>query len=254
MKRQLTKATLAVALGLGISTAAQAQIANDDLVLGFTSTGAQNDYIINLGQLLGTSAHQITLSGSQYNNSSFLANLGSSATGGNLYAGVFGGNAGSTGDIFISALSQPTQGTFNNEHQGSGFPSSVSLGLVPQSGQSVHDNISTAPGLAGANPSSLGLYVPSPLQTISASQGTGQSVVNLEVWQSTFHQFPSAATTAYSDQGFVSLMFNNDGSLGGVAWDQPAQLATVPEPTCGMFAGLGALFFALRRQFKSKTA
>lgn len=255
MKQQFIKATLAAAMGLGLTTVAHAQIANNDLVLGFTSTGATSDYIIDLGQLLGTSAHQITLSGSQYDNNSFVLALGSSATAGNLYAGIFGGNNAANGDIIISALSTPTKGSYNNEKAAAGFPASVSLGLVAQSGQSVHNNISTAPGQPGANANSLALNVPSPLETITAGQGTGQSLVKLEVFQSTFTSgFPSGTTANYTDQGFVSILFNSDGGIGAMAWNQDAQLAAVPEPTYGLFGGLGVLVFALRRQFTRKTA
>lgn len=259
MKRQLVKATLAAALGLGVSTAAHAQIASDDLILGFTSPnaasvgGSQYDYIIDLGQLIGTSAHQITLSGSQYDDPTFVTDLGAATTGGNTYAGIFGGKSGSSGDIIISATSTPPTGTKNNYQSAATFPTSVNLGAVAQLGNSIHDNISTAPGAQGANANNMALYVPSPLESISASQGTGQSLVTLEVYQANYTSIPSTAS-AFGDQGFVSILFNANGGVGGVAWDEAA-LAPVPEPgTYGLFGGLGVLLLTLRRKFAGRTA
>jgi hypothetical protein len=259
MKQQLIKATLATALGLGITTVAHAQINANDLVLGFTSPtapsvgGTQFDYIINLGQLLGTSAHQITLTGSQYDNTTFVTDLGSSATSGGLNVGVIGTKAGSSGDVVMSSSGQPPTGTKNTYAAAASI--TVGLGAVAQGGNSFHQNISTAPGQPGANSANNWVLQigASPLAGITAAQGTGASVVDLEVWEATYTSIPATAS-AFSDKGFVSILFNSDGGIGAVAWDQDAQLAAVPEPTYGLFGGLGVLLFALRRQFTRKTA
>jgi hypothetical protein len=258
MKKQLLKAGLVAALGLGASTAAQAQINNDDLVLGFTSPnatsigGVKSDYIIDLGQVLGTSPAQIPLSGSQYNDPTFTANLGGAVTGGSAYVGIFGAKSGSSGDVILSSTVVPPTGSKSSYASAATFPASVTLGLVPQTGQSVFNNISTAPGQPGNNATSFGLYVPSPLETISSSQGTGQSLLNLEVYRATYPLIGNAS--AFVDQGFISLLFSANGGIAGVAWNEPATSA-VPEPsTYGLFAGAGLLLVLFRRQLTGRTA
>jgi hypothetical protein len=253
--KTLHKAAALAALALAAGTAAQAQINNNDLLLGFTSPnaasvgGIQYDYIIDIGQLLGTGPHQITLSAGQYNDSTFTTDLGAAVAGGNAYVGVFGATLGSSSDVILSAPSTPSTGTYNDEHSAAGFPASVTLGPIAQSGQSVHNNISVGPGLAGANPSSFALYVPSPLETVSSSQGTGQTLFNLSVYESTLTAgFPSGTVNPYSDQGSVSILFSANGGISGVAWDEAATPMSVPEPsTCGIFAFAGLLAVGIRR-------
>ena len=268
--KKLYKAALLAAFGLGIGAAAQAQILNNDLVLGFTSPSAttfgtspntyQNDYSIDLGQLLGTSAHQIALNVGNlydynYNDSSFTADLGSAVANGQAYAGVFGATSGSIGDDLLSALTTPATLVGASLKNGAVYPSGVTLGEIAQSSSSsVHGEISTAPGLAGADPNSYGEWLPSPLETISSSQGTGGSTLDLQVYEASYTSGKSGITgTAFSDVGFVSVLFNANGGISGVAWDEEA--TPVPEPaTCGLLGGASLLLLALRRKLTGRIA
>ena len=266
MKKQLYRVALVAALGLAGATAAQAQILNNDLVLGFTSPNAttfgtppntyQNDYSIDLGQLLGTSAHQIALNvGNLYDynyiDSSFTADLGSAVVNGQAYAGVFGATSGSIGDDLLSAVSTPATLAGASLKNGAVYPSGVALGEIAQSSSSsVHGEISTAPFSTGADPNSYAEWLPSPLESVSSSQGTGGSTLDLQVYEASYTSGKSGVTgTAFSNVGFVSVLFNANGGISGVAWNEEATPSPVPEPaTCALLGGAGLLLLALRRK------
>lgn len=259
MKNHLYKAVLAAALGLAGATAAHAQnqAPSNDLLLGFTSPNATSDYIIDLGQLLGASAEQITLTAGQYSDSTFTSDLGSEITAGTTYAGIFGSKAGSAGDVITSSTSTPFGGVAQSHtilDAAASYPSSVALGSVAKTGQSVYNDISTAPGQSGNNANSFGEYEPEVLQTVSSSEGTGGSVLDLTVYEATYGLTTS---TAFADKGYVSILFGSDGDIQGVAWDEAATapVTSVPEPaTFGIFGGIGMLLLGLRRQLTGKLA
>jgi hypothetical protein len=259
MKNHLYKAALAAALGLAGAVAAQAQYANNDLDLGFTSPnassvgGAKFDYVIDLGQLLGASAQQL---GSTFNaDFYFTPDLSSAVVNGQAYAGIFGGKSGSAGNLLFSATSLPGTENFANMANAAGIPTGVTLGAIAQSSaSSVFGDVSEAPGASGANANSFAGYAASPLETITTSEGTGGTVMDLEVYEASYNAL-THSSTAFTDEGFVSILFESNGSLSGIAWDEAATPSPAPEPaTCSLYAIGGLLMLALGRRFSGKIA
>lgn len=262
MKNNLYKAALLAALGLGGVTATQAQINNNDLVLGFTSpnatsiSGTKYDYLIDLGNLStieAGGASQLTLSGSQFDSATFNSILGSAVTGGSAYVGIVGGTSGSSGDVFYSNASQPVTGTHGNYATAAGVVPGLTLGQVPQTGQSFYNWVAESPSSQGAmGNSSFSGYVGNPLYAVSASQGSGSQNIDLTLWEGTYTSIPSHAS-AFSNIGFISL--NLTGGNLGVAWNQEAVPAAVPEPTVlALLGGAGLLLLGFRRQSIGKNA
>jgi hypothetical protein len=263
MKNHLYKAALTAALGLAGAVAAQAQYANNDLDLGFTSPNASSvggvkyDYVIDLGQLLGASAQQISASTFIPFNADFYftPDLSSAVAGGEAYAGIFGGKSGSAGDLFFSATSTPGTENYATMANAAGIPTGVTQGQIAQSSaSSVFGDVSEAPGANGANPNSFAGYAASPLEAITTSEGTGGTVMDLEVYEASYNAL-THSSTAFSDEGYVSILFGSNGSISGVAWDEVAVTAPVPEPaTWSLYAIGGLLTLALRRRFSGKVA
>ena len=257
IKKHLYRVALLAALGLGGAPAAQAQINANDLILGFTSPNATSiggnkyDYIIDLGQIPG-SAGQITLSGSQFDATTFNTILGSALAGGQAYVGIVGAQSGASGDVLLSADVQPTTSSSAAFLQSAaGYPNGLALGQVNQTGSSFYDNISQAPGQLGAAANNFTLYAQSPLYAITASQGTGAQTIDLNLWKATYQTIPSSGVGAYSSQGFISL--NLSGGNLGVAYNQ--QALPVPEPaTYALLGTAGVLLFAFRRQRRQTVA
>lgn len=252
MKRQLIKAALVAAVSLSVGAAAQAQINNDDLVLGFTSPnatttgGSKYDYLLDLGSLStiqAGGATQLTLSG--FDPATFHSILGTAVTGGSAYVGIVGGTSGSSGDVFFSNASQPASGTKSTYATAAGVVPGLSLGQVAQTGQSFFNWIAESPASQGGQgTSSFSGYVGNPLLTISAAQGSGSENIDLTLWKGTYTSFPQQAST-FSDIGYISL--NLSGGNLGAAWDQEA--APVPEPGSVAILGvMGVIAFSLRRQ------
>ena len=257
----LYKAAWLAALALAAGTAAEAQINNNDLLLGFTSPnaasvgGIQYDYIIDLGNLStiqAGGASQLTLSGSQFNSATFNSDLGSAISGGTAYVGVVGASPGSVGDVILSAASQPPKSSSANFLSlAASYPNGLSLGAVSQTGNSFHENISTAPGQNGAGANNFALYAQSPLSAISISQGSGTQNIDLTLWEATYSTFSGA--NSYIPQGFLS--FNLSGGGLGAAWNTEASPMAVPEPPpYEIFIGAGLLLVGFRRRFTSKFA
>lgn len=254
INKHLCRVALLAAFGLGGVTAAQAQINANDLLLGFTSPSVTSDYIIDLGQIPG-SAGQITLSPSQFDAATFNSLFGSALSGGQVYVGIVGAQAGGiSGDVLFSAATQPaTSPSATDLRSAAGFPSGLALGQVNQTGASFYDLISQSPGQEGAAANSFALYAQSPLYAITASQGTGAQTIDLNLWEATYQTIPSSPPGAYSGQGFISLNLSS-GNLG-VAYNQAA--LAVPEPATYAILGVAAVLLLVfrrqRRQLTGKT-
>jgi hypothetical protein len=255
MKKKVKLAVLSVGAAF-VSAAAQAQLANGDLILGFTSQGAgvTGDYVVDLGGLPGSP--NTTLNTSSFVQGDFNTTFGSALANGTLNVGIVGGVDSPTGYIYTSLVDNGT-GTASTPG-GTTAPLSVSksdiaaaagtLGSV-QTGATTYANGFTAnvaqdpndPGTAANN--FVGYEGANPLTTIPA----GASSITLDIYQDTITGRTS--TSGFQYDGDVVL--NLTGSGLTATFDPVA----TPEPSAyALLAGGGLLAFALRRQLIRKNA
>ena len=256
MKKHLYRAALAVGLGLAGTTAAHAQINNNDLVLGFTSQfgGVVNDYVIDLGQIpsspgaIDTSA---IFDPTTFANT-FTTSSGNALTSGAVNVGIIGGGALDVIDSVQDTSGFPSTtapGSFapggstpSNIGAAAEIASAITLGTPSQASQnSFYSDVAKNPTTPGANNNSFAGYVSNPLTTID---GTSQSLV-LDLWEDT--TTGRTGTTGWTYEGFIDLSLNG-GNLTA-AYDE---ITTVPEPTTYGICGLGVLLFGLRRKLTGK--
>src|ERR1700678_3140010 len=98
MKQIVKLAALSVSAAV-VSTAAQAQLANGDLVLGFTSQagGVTQDYVVDLGATPTYDSVNTVLPLNGYSSTAFNSTFGSALDNGALNVGIVGGVDSSTG-------------------------------------------------------------------------------------------------------------------------------------------------------------
>ncbi len=247
---RLVKTAALAALGVAMGTTAKAQYNANDLILGFTKTGAANDYVIDLGNANTT----VGVGGSTVHDLSgdfSLATLSAQFGGLNgASMGVAGGNGATAGrDLYYTELRG-------------------ALGTPPVPGSTAPGSLASTPIANGANDVSAvanGLPL-SAGQSATPAQGNASSwstaVVNFGIdtgrnpmsqangsliYEDLYRGTPNGA---FAYDGFFTLDTSGSGSLTFT----PAATA-VPEPsTYGMLAGAGLLALSLRRQFTHKSA
>jgi hypothetical protein len=259
------KVALLAALGIISATSGYAQYADGDLLLGFTSTGANKDYTFDLGQISSFTANEQLGSGISWSvfSSAFGAN--------NVAVGAVGadttGNVDPSGGqtIWTSVL-RSTQPVTSSGVAGSSTPSATSqLAMdaqtgdpggvtqnpaVTQNGGTVVGNtwgdlIATGVGTPGTLGSSWASGIHNPM--VALGTGSAGGAVNLDIYTATDDNNVNTYTYA------GDLQINITSSGASVIWDPT--LAAVPEPTTyGLLAGFGLLAVALRNQFSRKNA
>jgi hypothetical protein len=243
MKR-ITQVALSVAAVILGGQVAQAQVNPGDLVLGFTSPGAVNDYVVDLGSVSALQAAGGTTSlGSRINMSVLLSTFGGSLN--NVSAGVYYGvgNAAAGDYAGISVLgggpvpSKPSGG--NNVTAAATAANSTALGVV-----AVGNTLSFSYNASVSNPGTVANNL-----GLSPSQLLNGSTVVLDLYESARLPRVGLSTPAsnfYLD-GSLTLNFSGANALADFS---PA--TAVPEPsTSGLLATAGLLALVLRRQFRS---
>ena len=241
------KLTLLAALGLASVTAAKADYANGDLLVGVYQPGVANTTVVDLGSFS-------SISGSTYqtwNLSSALAAAGFGSTlSGSATFGVVGeSSTGTTAfhAIYETVVSPSTPPTFSGAGAFNGIKTDVvNIG-----------NLTAGPGTFAT------LVIPNP--NLNAQSGDWYSqTVNYVANQGGITLSSGvnpAATVGTSDilykttaNGATPVAFNSF-SLNPNTEVLTYGTAAVPEPaTYGMIAGLGLLAFSLRNQFRGKQA
>ena len=261
MKNHLYKAALVAALGLAVSTVAKAS----DLYVGFNDSlgNTGNDYVIDLGAF-----SQFTL------NSTVTGSISSS-----LFNTAFGSDAKALNDVAVGAVaggsyaanagSLPNYaGTFvystgNSAPSSSKSPWSVSEGLAT----SINTGEYTAAGsptdltwdyLIAVSPT-LGATGPSDFTGIGNPESyLANGDVSLTLWYSAKKTGLTTNPNAFAELGTITIDANSTGAGADTITFTGADVvssAAAPEPTTyGLFAGVGLLGLALRRQFASKVA
>jgi hypothetical protein len=248
MKKNLYKAALLAALGIGSVTAAQAQ--TTDVLLGFNDANgpasAQNDYVLDLGV---ASAFTTTASlNFNISSTTFASAFGSDSmaltSNNHVAAGVVEGNP-ATGLWF--STSTPLSGlTAAGASPALGYASSVLTTPVNYASSTVNGwsyYIAQSPLAGGANVAG----------SFANDLGNPMQFLNNGVVQETLYgnqiigSGRNATLAGYTALGTLGINANNDTiSFTGVA---------VPEPsTYGLLACAGLLLVAIRRQISRKNA
>ena len=254
MKKLTKLAVLSVGAAF-VSTAAQAQLDNGDLILGFTSqaAGVTSDYVVDLGTVPGSQNSALDTSG--FVQSDFNTTFGSAFANGAVNVGIAGGIDSSTAYVFTSVLDDgtgtatvpgstaPTSTSKSFVQGAAGTLGSVNTGIV-SFGSGFTANVAQSPTAVGTAANSFSSYTGfNPLTTIPA----GASTVTLDVFEDVSPLHGTSTTVSYV--GDVTLDFTGSGLTA--TYDA----APVPEPTTNaLLAGAGVLAFAFRRQFIRKNA
>jgi len=242
--KKIYKSVLLAALGLGGVTAAQAQINNNDLVIGFTSqaAGVTDDYLVDLGQIPGTPNTSLNVSG--FSISTFSSTFGSALSDGEVNVGIIGGQGSGPADVYLSildGLSAPANApTLSNIGNAAGVALGLSLGSVPQSGNGFYYAVAENPTTDGAEANSFASYLDvNPLTTIGGSE-----TALLDLYEDAGSG--RTGTTGWEYEGDVAIDLS--GPSFTATWDP----VIVPEPaTFGVFAVGGLMVLAVRRYRQS---
>ncbi len=248
MTKKLYKTVLLAALGLGGITAAQAQ----DALLGFNDaagpSGAQNDYVIDLGagsQFTPTATLNLS---SLFSASTFTTAFNADASYlNNVAAGFVMGYNGTLDQSLPSASpvgTTPSNTLFNNSEGAAqaGIPAIVQSSATANGWSAEIAQSPTSGGSIGAP--SLGVSTGNPMGTLSSG------VLSLEIYQDTANSYGNRnqSQNAWTDLGTLAMNANS----GTVTF---TGVSAVPEPaTYGLFASAGLLIVALRHKLSRKQA
>jgi len=268
MKRFVSKTMLA-AVGCALLSQA-AQAAPDDLVLGFTLSGAPNDYIVNLGPGSGIGAGGGAVvdltSGFGFSSATLISTFGSANVANGLNMGVVGGAAtGLPGqDLWVTQVraggagnaatpGSALQGALTSSgSSGSPFPNGVlsGTGLTAGNGTtfSAADASSFTSLIYNGNPNFVGT-----MGGLSPAGTTAGSVVYEDLYREVDQGGGRGGLQGnWAYQGYLTLDLS--GGTSQLLTFTPAAVA-VPEPsTYGLIAGAGLLVLSLRRQLGFKSA
>jgi hypothetical protein len=241
MNRLLKSAVLA-GLGFALVPTARAQYNNNDLILGFTKSGAQNDYLIDLGNAnlgVGVGGTAVKDLSSLFSASTFNTAFGGLA---GVNMGVVGGNSGFAGrDLYYTVLrgavgtpSAPgstAPGALASSPMGSGVGDVAGfvagLSLSPGGSTTVAQGASTSWSSLispGVNPPSF--IIDSGRDPMAQASGT-------IIYEDLYNATPG---NNFSYDGYFTL----DTTTGGNLTFTPAALA-VPEPSTSGLLVCGAL-------------
>ncbi len=254
----LTKMAVVSAAAVLVAQGARAQIANGDLVLGFTGTGATTqDYVIDLGSLTSFNSQSSTIQ-----HLGGLVNLGSFAVPnpviGSMNVGVlFGSGNGVTGDYV-------GYGILRSGNNAAGTVGTEAAPATPSGGSFVTLAANAGNGTTLGTPANTTALSftgnANPLTTGGVAQNlNAQDVLNpmagtsiaLDLFEST-RLAPSGRSTPASAFTYEGTLNIDLSGANAVVDFTPAGFASaVPEPsTYGLIGGAGLLFMALRRQLR----
>ena len=250
--KKLYKAALLAALGLTGVTAAQAQVAPSDVFLGFNDSagpsGANNDYIIDLGAGANfTPTASLDLS-SAFNASTFSTAFSADASYLNNVA--VGAVQGATGiSVFTTTPTPSTMGTsdFANavasaQSQGALVVAGSGHAEYASSGQGWTYYIAASPSASGANPSNpnfASTAAGNPMQSLTSG------VISETLWEATETvNGRSTSVSAFTDVGTLAINVNS----GAVTFNG---VEAVPEPgTYALFGSAGLMLLVFRNKFR----
>lgn len=251
MKNFWKASMLAAAVGL-ISQSAHAAITANDIYLGFYSSGASGDYLIDLGQAgsIGVGGASTVNLSSTLSMSLFNSTFTSGFTG--VSMGAVGGQSTfpSSYDLYTTTLRIGGSGTAavagsdlsgQNHSQGtiSAAYSTLTGVAFPTAGNGVVDTTKSWQANVSPTFTAGSFYGTSGINPSSAFDGTG--VLYEDLWKAT-------PNNAYSYLGYFTMDANN----GNLAFT-PA--AAVPEPgSLSLFAVGAVAWFALTRKLNRKNA
>jgi hypothetical protein len=261
--KKLTKiALITVTAGISV-TVAHAQIKSGDIILGFTSPSATQDYVVDLGNMssLGDGAtHHL---GSLIDLTQFGGAGHTFPSVNGTFTGVmFGQQVGIPGDL--AGISVVRNGAAFNPANPAPGASDVLPTLNPPSGNNVTAASTDASSLALGNPlQSDGFSFTSQSAILTAgsfannlqwdprSQISG-TIITMDLFESTRQANVGRGTVAtpYTYYGTLVLDLTGPNAVADFTG-----AAAVPEPsTCVMLVGAGLLLVVLRRRFTGAKA
>jgi hypothetical protein len=253
--KNLSKAAVLSAMAVLAGQAAYAQIAADDLILGFNKSG-KSDYVIDLGAFSSLSTTAVTHLGADASLTTFNTTFTSLA---GVNAAVVGGNNSTVTGVGDAYLDKVRVGAINGPLTAGTETalSPVSRNQIALAGSDVN---SVNAGVNGDFTSFIGTSTTDNgsgtfLQNLNAPLGTSladfsSGVLTLDIFKATR---PASGNSGWAFDGTVSLDFTGGSPI--VDFTPAGFSAAVPEPsTYGMLAGGGLLALALRRQFRRVNA
>jgi hypothetical protein len=258
MKTLVSPNLLALALAAVLSQTARAQYTANDLILGFTQSGAQNDYIIDLGNAntaVGANGSTLVDLSSLVNPATFNGTFAGGLANG-VAMGVVGGDQSLAGrDVYItslrSAIGTPSVPGSTAPASLASTPMSSGVGDLATlvNGLQLSPGGSATPAQAAANSWStlITSVTPPSFEADTGRDPTGQATESA-IYEDLYRGTPGAAMTYLG-------YFTFDTTSGASFTFTPSTSTSIPEPsTCMLVAAAGILVLAWRRRFSSKQA